>query len=409
MSRKHLELAVSAVIAVEFVAAVCLIFWAVFFRAQPVSAPAPKTTVTHAQAIPVVAPVTYAQGLTRPTTIAAPADTADKRLFVTEAQGTIRIIAANGTLAAQPLLDIKSKVLDDQGERGMLGLALHPDFKKNGFFYVNYIDKDSNTIISRWHVPAQTGVADPNSEKVLIKVKQPYPNHNGGMLLFGPDGYLYAALGDGGSGGDPQNRAQNKNELFGKILRIDVNHGDPYAIPASNPFKGVASAKGEVWDFGLRNPWRFSFDRTTGDMLIGDVGQDKYEEIDFQKAGKGGINFGWRCQEGLHDYNTDGCQPANKYTAPVIEYDHSDKRCSVTGGYIYRGTKYPAMAGKYFYADLCSGQLYYAVQSASKWQPTLAASTQLQISSFGQDSSGELYAADVKTGIIYRLTDSAVH
>jgi glucose/arabinose dehydrogenase len=416
MSKKRLELVLLIIIGIEILVAAGLIVWAVFFRDNSPSVPATQTPKTSTKApepsplVPVIQPQLYAEGFTRPTTIAFTDDPTDKRLFVTEGQGTIRIVNGDGKLAADPLLDIKPQVLD-KGEMGLLGLAFHPDFKKSGYFYVNYIDKGQNTIISRFKVSKQTGLADPASEKVLIKLKQPYPNHNGGILMFGPDGYLYIGLGDGGSSGDPDNRAQNKGDLLGKILRIDVDHGDPYATPASNPFKGQSAAKPEVWAYGLRNPWRLSFDRTTGDMFIADVGQNKYEEIDFQKASsKGGENYGWRCYEGLHEFNTEGCQPAGSYVAPILEYDHADKRCSVTGGFIYRGTVYPAMQGKYFYADICGGQLYYAApKKDGKWQETLAASTQLHISTFGEDAAGELYATDIETGKLYHLTDTAVH
>jgi glucose/arabinose dehydrogenase len=257
-------------------------------------------------------------------------------------------------------------------------------------------------------VPAGADVADPASEKILFTLKQPYVNHNGGDLVFGPDGYLYATLGDGGSGGDPGNRAQNKSSYFGKILRIDVNSGDPYSVPADNPFVHDAGAKPEVWAYGLRNPWRISFDRLTGDLYIADVGQDSVEEVDVQRAGSvGGENYGWRCYEGNQAYNTANCKPASAYVVPVLTYAHQDGRCSITGGFVYRGARYPALTGKYFYGDFCSGQLFYVSRENGVWTNRLAATTPYAISTFGQGNDGELYFADTKTGSIYHIQDTA--
>lgn len=345
-------------------------------------------------------------GLTKPVTITAMPDVADKRLFVVEQDGLIRTVKADKTLDATPFLDIKSKV-KSSGEMGLLGLAFHPNVADNRYFYVNYVDKNQATVIARYTISKTTGLGDPSSEKILLKISQPYPNHKGGNVAFGPDGYLYIGMGDGGSGGDPENRGQNKNELLGKMLRINVDSGDTYAIPADNPYAN-GGAKPEIWALGLRNPWRFSFDRKTGDLYIADVGQGDYEEINLQKAGsKGAENYGWRCYEGVHEYKTDGCQSAESYVKPIVEYNHTEGRCSVTGGYAYQGSKYPALTGKYFYADFCGGQLYYAEQASGTWTVVSAGSTGHQVSTFGEDSSGEVYLANYGTGVIYQITDTA--
>lgn len=348
-----------------------------------------------------------ATGLKSPTTIVATPTENDNRLFVTERPGTIKIINKNGGEEPKTFLDITSKVKDNGSEMGLLGLAFHPDFADNGFFFVNYTDKDDNTIVARYEANAE-GQADPATEKVLLTVKQPYENHNGGALMFGPDGFLYVALGDGGSGGDPGNRGQNKGELLGKILRIDVNKGDPYAIPPANPFTNEAGAKPEIWAWGLRNPWRISFDKQTGDLFIADVGQNKLEEVNVQKAdSKGGENYGWRCYEGSQAFNTSGsCGNASQFVMPAFEYEHADERCSVAGGYVYRGTKNTALTGKYIFGDTCSGEIFAATQSSDgKWSQETIVKTPYYISTFGEDQDGELYIADLKSGSIYRLTN----
>lgn len=408
MSRKHLERVLIIVIGVELLAALSLVVWAVFIRSdKPTITNTQPKTVTVATHTPKVEPVLYAQGLTRPTSIVSLSDSTDKRLFVTEAAGQIRAITPDAQLASAPILDIRSRVLDNGQEMGLLGLAFHPKFTSNGYIYVDYVDKAQETIIARYTVDQKTFSADPASEKVLLRIKQPYVNHKGGALAFGPNGYLYIGMGDGGSAGDPENRAQNRQELLGKILRIDVDHGDPYSIPKDNPFAEGKGGKPEIWALGLRNPWRITFDSQTGDMYIADVGQDKYEEMDFEQIGTaGGQNYGWRCKEGLHDYNPGSCTASTILTEPAFEYTHDENRCSITGGYVYRGREYPSLGGKYIYGDYCSGQLYYAEQVGGKWRQTLAASTQYGISTFGQGSDGELYLADIKTGNLYHVTDS---
>lgn len=354
---------------------------------------------------PVVELKPIASGFSQPVVITATPAKNDKRIFIVEQGGAIRIIQADGTVVSQPFLDISSKVLKG-GEMGLLGLAFSPNYAKDGNFFINYIDKSRNTIIARYH-GTSADQADPASEQVILSLAQPYDNHNGGALLFGRDGQLYAALGDGGSGGDPQNRAQDLNSLFGKLLRLDVSQL-PYRIPSNNPFANQNGKKGEIWDYGLRNPWRISFDRKNGDLYIADVGQGAIEEIDLETTdSKGGINYGWRCFEGSKDFNISGCQSRDSYAFPILEYDHSEERCSVTGGYVYRGKEYPALDGKYFYGDFCSGQLYTAEKVESQWQTTLITKTPYRISTFGEDSQGEVYLANYATGDIYQIQDSA--
>jgi len=391
------------IVGIELVGVVSLLLWVVFTPSSEQTA----TTFTAQTLAPAkVQPVLIAKGLGVPTAITATGESTDTRIFVAERHGLIHIVDQN-KVSATPFLDISSKV-KDEGEMGLLGLAFHPKFQNNGYFFVNYVDPGQNTVIARYQIDKTTGLANPASGKVLLTLKQPYPNHNGGQLAFGPDGYLYIGLGDGGSAGDPENRAQNLGVLFGKILRIDVDHGDPYAIPQNNPFVAQAGAKPEIWAYGLRNPWRFSFDSKTGDLYIADVGQDLYEEIDYQNAGStGGSNYGWRCYEAAHPYNTAGCQAADHYTAPILEYPHTDKRCSIVGGAVYRGSAYPTLYGKYFYSDTCGGQLYMAAKMGGQWASSLALATTFGPTTFGVDNRGELYLSDMKDGSLYHLTDAA--
>jgi len=329
-----------------------------------------------------------ASGLERPVDLQADGS---GRLFVIEKAGRIRIIQ-NGQLFGIPFLDITDRVNDSSNEMGLLGLTFHTNYSQNGFFYVNYTGRGGNTFISRFHASGDS--ADPNSEKILLKVDQPFPNHNGGVLAFGPDGYLYAGLGDGGSGGDPFGNGQSLTTLLGKILRIDVNNGDPYAIPVDNPFGN------EIWAYGLRNPWRMSFDKQTGDLYIGDVGQGTWEEIDFLPAGSpGGINFGWDFREGAHEY--DGTAPAG-LVDPVAEYSHAEGGCSVTGGYVYRGAM-TEWNGVYLFGDYCTGFIWGLIRSDNGWQRQLLFDVGVTITSFGQDDTGEVYFTSDNGGI-YRLT-----
>ncbi len=343
------------------------------------------------------------QGLTQPTGITA-ADDGSNRLFVLEKRGRIRIIL-NDQLQPTPFLDITDRVGGNSSEQGLLGLAFHPNFAQNGYLYINYTDKNGDTRIARFTANDQS--ADPRSEKLILAVKQPYANHNGGALQFGPDGYLYIALGDGGSQGDPFDNAQAGNSLLGKILRIDVDGGDPYAIPSDNPFVNISGVYPEIWAFGLRNPWRISFDPHTGDIWIGDVGQSSREEINRAPSGApGGLNFGWNNMEGTLPFEGNN-QP--EYTPPLAEYTRSFG-CSVTGGYVYSGQAMPEWQGIYFYGDYCSGNIWGLPASIDSVpaDETLTVSTLLfksglRISTFGVDEAGELYVADYPTGVIYRL------
>jgi glucose/arabinose dehydrogenase len=408
--RKHAK-ALFIIAALEVLAIIALLVWVIAIRPdnkQPAQSTGTQQTPTDKTlGEPKLALKPVASGFESPVGIRALPDPTDKRLFVVEQTGAIHVIAANGTVEQAPFLDLTAKVKTG-GEMGLLGLAFHPKVAENSYFFVNYIDKQLNTIVARYSISKQTGRADPASEKVLLKLKQPFENHNGGDLAFGPDGYLYIGLGDGGSGGDPGNHAQTVTDLLGKMLRIDVDRGNPYSVPSDNPLAKSGSSKSEVWALGLRNPWRFSFDRQTGDLYIADVGQGDWEEINFQTAGSaGGVNYGWRCYEGMHPFQTAGCQDASAYTSPVIEYDHSLNRCSVTGGYVYRGATYPALAGKYFYGDFCSGHLYYTGGVKASWAQVTALESGMAISTFGEDSSGELYVADYSSGTIYQITDTA--
>jgi glucose/arabinose dehydrogenase len=339
------------------------------------------------------------------------------RLFVIEQAGVIRILdAGSNSLNPTPFLDISAQV-ESGGEQGLLGLAFHPDFANNGHFYVNYTRPGSGqdlTVVSRFTVSAgDPESADAGSEAKLMEIPQDASNHNGGDLHFGPDGYLYIAMGDGGGSNDQYEHAQDINSLKGKILRIDVD-GSPlaedeicglirnYGIPDSNPFSG-ANGCDEIWSYGLRNPWRFSFDRTTGDMLIGDVGQNTWEEINFEPAGSAGINYGWSCREGAHGFPA-GNPCVSSYVDPVLEYDH-DSGCSVTGGYVYRGGA-TAFNGYYFYGDYCSSRVWLAKNTGPAWQTsewTAAADLLVRVASFGEDEKGELYIADRSSGKIFRI------
>ena len=325
------------------------------------------------------------------------------RLFIVEKGGRI-LILKDGELLPAPFLDISPKVDSRNTEQGLVGLAFHPDYAQSGFFFVNYIDRNGNTVIARFSVSANNpDQADPGSETDLLHVNQPFANHNGGGLAFGPDGYLYIGLGDGGSGGDPMGNGQNLQTLLGKLLRIDVDHGNPYAIPGDNPYVNGGGLP-EIWAYGLRNPWRFSFDRLSGNLFIGDVGQDRWEEVDFVPKGTpGGLNFGWNYFEGNHPYK--GQPPASvQFTSPVAEYSHADG-CSITGGNVYRGSALPEWQGIYLYGDYCSGSVWGIIPGdGSAMMDKLLFSTGAQITSFGVDESGEVYMTDYKTGSVLELT-----
>ena len=363
--------------------------------------------------------VRVASSLNRPIQVTAPEG--DHRLFIVEQPGVIRILENNEVLGT-PFLDIDVKIPNITGndERGLLGITFDPDYAENGYFYVHYTNLSSDGVIARYSVSADPNVADVASEEIILVVDQPFTNHNGGDLHFGPDGYFYIGLGDGGSGGDPGDRAQCLDEILGKMLRIDVSDL-PYSIPPDNPFVGVAGAREEIWALGLRNPWRFSFDRLTGDMYIGDVGQNVWEEIDFQPAdSEGGENYGWRIMEGDHCYTDSDCNDPPilcndpSLTDPIHEYSHATG-CSVSGGFVYRGPLIPSLQGTYFFADFCSPTIWSfeydgnSVNNFTDRTAELAPGGGLSIGSiagFGEDGFGELYICDRDggaSGEVYRI------
>lgn len=360
------------------------------------STPTPSATPTATvnPTWPTIALASVVGGLASPVDMADPND---GLLFVVEQAGRVRVVR-NGQVEPTPLLDITDRVRCC-GERGLLGIALPPSFSEKGYFYLNYTTDvlgQLQTRISRFHLTADTDIADPESEQIVLVYDQPYVNHNGGALAFGPDGFLYIGVGDGGSGGDPENRAQNLSDILGKMVRIDVETGNPttYTVPASNPFVEQANVLPEIWAYGLRNPWRYSFDRQTGDLFIADVGQNAYEEIDFQSAASpGGENYGWRITEGTHCYNPNPCDK-NGLTLPIWEYDRSQNDRSVTGGFVYRGAAYPALQAIYLYADYVSGRVWGLRFDGSGWENRLLLESGRNISSFGQDAAGEVYVID---------------
>ena len=335
--------------------------------------------------------------------------TNDDRLFIVERGGAIKIIDGNGNVMETDFLNLEDRVSQDGGERGLLGLAFHPDYANNGYFYVNYVNTDGNTQISRFSVSdSDPNNANPESELKMISVDQPRSNHNGGCLAFGPDGYLYITMGDGGGGGDTDNNAQNTTKLLGSLLRIDVNNGDLYSIPPDNPFIGNPDGRDEIWAYGLRNPWKFSFDLETGDLWIADVGQGKIEEINQVPAVNAGLNYGWRCYEGNAIFNDTNCPDSGTLTFPIVTYDHSNRRASITGGYVYRGTDFPSLQGKYIFADFVSNELAF-IDPENEDDLEIDFSAPFDgtgISSFGIDNSGELYAAGLSNGTIYKVVDA---
>jgi glucose/arabinose dehydrogenase len=341
-----------------------------------------------------------ASGIPAPLFLTAPPG--DDRLFVVEQTGRIRIIE-NGQVVPTPFLDITAKVASG-GERGLLSVAFHPGYRTNGWFYVDYTDREGDTRVERYSVSADPARADPASARLVLTVEQPFANHNGGLLLFGDDGMLYVGLGDGGSGGDPFGHGQNRGTLLGSILRLDVTRAEPYAIPADNPFVGVDGARPEIWAYGLRNPWRFAFDRTAGMLYVADVGQSAVEEINAVEASAGGLNYGWNIMEGSRCYQASSCN-RDGLILPVAEYGH-DEGCSVTGGYVYRGDAIPELRGHYFYADFCDGWVRSFrlegtnVTDQREWPLGNIG----QVYSFGEDAEGELYIlTSASGGSVYRI------
>lgn len=359
--------------------------------------------------------VRVASGLSQPLFVTAPIGDYERIFILEQVAARIKILK-DGVILPQPFLNLDPRVGNGGGEQGLLGMAFHPDYAQNGYFFVDYTDNAGNTVVARYQVTSNPDSADYDSEYIILSLDQPYVNHNGGMLAFGPDGYLYIGTGDGGSAFDPGNRAQNGQSLFGKMLRIDVDGGSPYAVPSDNPFVGVTGMLGEIWAIGLRNPWRYGFDRLTGDLYIADVGQNQWEEIDFQPAGQGGQNYGWRVFEGNHSTGLSGYSTVVQDTTfPIYEYSHSGGNCSVTGGYVYRGGAIPFLQGTYFFADFCSNQIWsfrYDGNNLTEFQnrtSELAPGGGLSItsiSSFGEDASGELYITDLNGGEVFKIVST---
>lgn len=356
----------------------------------------------------------FATGLTSPVNIQ---NAGDSRLFILERSGLIKILNKGGALNKEPFLNISNRVNNGEDERGLLGLAFHQKYASNGYFYVNYVNNDQETIISRFSKHnSNDQLADQDSEVILMTIPQPYPSHNGGNLVFGNDGKLFIALGDGGGAGDPENRAQDLTTYLGKILRIDVDqsqNGNNYGIPEDNPYVNNQDALAEIWASGLRNPWKFSIDKTTNEMWIADVGQENIEEINKVDATKGGLNFGWRCYEGNSPYNLNGCPESSGLTFPISEYSHNDSgdfKCSITGGFRYRGSAHPNLSGIYLFADYCSSEIGMLVENGDKWTMNFSkVLTKYNWSTFGEDITGELYIADITSGSIYKITSKALN
>jgi glucose/arabinose dehydrogenase len=376
----------------------------------PSAESAPTTPPTPTLALPAFPPGIALEpaftGLQSPVyvTHAGEASSGASRLFVVEKGGRIYLVE-NDVVQPTPFLDITDRVGSGGSEQGLLSVAFPPDFTASGLFYVDYTDLRGDTVIARYRLLAgDPRQVDPNTEQKILQIEQPAANHNGGQLQFGPDGYLYIGMGDGGRAGDPWGNAQNPGALLGKMLRINVTGVDTYTVPGDNPFLGRAGARPEIWALGVRNPWRFAFDRATGDLYMADVGQNQYEEVDVQPAASpGGENYGWNVMEASHCFEPPaGCDSAG-LVAPGAEYDHT-QGCSITGGYVYRGTRYPQMAGVYFFGDFCSGNIWGLRQEASgEWKMVLLLKTGVSISSFGEDSTGEIYVVGYRDGIIYRL------
>ena len=339
-------------------------------------------------------------GLSSPLYLTAPPGDLN-RLFIVEQTGAIRIVK-DGNLLPTPFLDLSDRI-SAGGEQGLLGLAFYPDYANSGRFIVHYTNPAGDTHLSVFQVSVDPDLADAASEQVILTADQPYSNHNGGQVAFGPDGFLYLGLGDGGAGNDPEGRGQDLSDLLGSILRVDVQSGTTYTVPGDNPFVGQTGVQAEVWSYGLRNPWRFSFDRATGDLYIADVGQDRYEEVDVAPAGDGGgrgVNYGWNIMEGAHCLGGGECNQAG-LTAPDFEYEHA-QGCSITGGYVYRGAAIPAIQGLYFYGDFCQGwvrSFRYAAGSVTEVTDWPSLRPGGSVLSFGEDAAGELYVMSSSGGV----------
>jgi glucose/arabinose dehydrogenase len=352
---------------------------------------------------PSIALTPFVSGLSTPVDFQTP-DDGSGRIFIVQQSGTIRIISG-GSLLPTPFLDISSRINFDGAEQGLLGLAFHPSYSQNKRFYLNY-DRLSGgqiqTVIAEYQLTADPNAADPASERILLTVNQPFTNHKGGQMAFGPDGFLYIAFGDGGSGGDPMGNAQNRGTLLGKIARIGVDppftSGLQYVIPADNPFVGT-SDRGEIWAYGFRNPWRFSFDKGGTRLFVADVGQDKFEEIDLVQKG---LNYGWNTMEGSHCFSpATGCNMSG-LTLPIVDYDHSEG-VTVIGGYVYHGTAIASLAGAYIFGDFSNGKIWELTESSGTWTRTQLLNSGKNMSAFGQDAAGELYVVDY-SGSVFKIT-----
>lgn len=352
-------------------------------------------------AAPAIRLAPVVSGLESPVHLTAPAG--DPRLFLVEQPGRIRIVA-NGRLLAAPFLDLTDRV-GYGGERGLLSMAFHPGYRRNGFFYVNYTDRRGTTRVERYRVSADSSKADAGSARLVISIEQPYSNHNGGHILFGPDGMLWIGMGDGGSANDPQGHGQNPQTLLGDLLRIDVDRGDPYAIPPDNPFARSRGGRPEIWATGLRNPWRIWMDAASKLLYIADVGQNRWEEIHVVRYDRPGLNFGWNLMEGKHPLR--GRVEDTRFTPPLVEYSHGEG-CSITGGVVYRGRRLPALRGHYLYADYCNGWIRSfrtdgeTVEDAREWPRIHVPGA----TSFGVDDAGEAYVM-VQSGTVYRIEPAA--
>ncbi|MFO7683422.1 MAG: PQQ-dependent sugar dehydrogenase [Chloroflexota bacterium] len=365
--------------------------------------PPPVTAVSAITLAPIIT-----EGLDRPLYLT---HAGDDRLFVLEKAGTVRIVE-NGVLLPEPFLDIRDRVDGQASERGLLSVAFHPDYAVdgavgNGRFFVNYTDDQGSTVISRFQVSADANRAAADSEVNLLTIPQPFSNHNGGQIQFGPDGYLYVGMGDGGAAGDPQKNGQNAQTLLGAMLRLDVDAASAeanYGVPASNPFVN-GGGRGEIWAIGVRNPWRFSFDRLTGDLFIADVGQNVWEEVSLQPTSSpGGENYGWDILEASQCFGQQTCDSGGTIL-PIHEYAHENGRCSITGGYVYRGQKFPALSGNYFFGDYCTGEIWsLAPAEGGVWSAQLVLDTPGNVASFGEDANGELYVVDLQGGV-YRIQE----
>lgn len=344
----------------------------------------------------------YMSGFRKPLYLTHSGDGTGK-LYIVEKRGVVRV-AEKGSKETDVFLDIADRVGDRGSEQGLLSIAFHPSYKNNGRLFVYYTDKSGDVVISEFSADPETGEVDTGSEKTILNIEEPASNHNGGQLKFGSDGYLYIGTGDGGSAGDPWGNAQDLGELLGKLLRIDVNSGDEYSIPGDNPFTENKNARDEIWAYGLRNPWRFSFDPETDDLYIADVGQNKWEEINYQPAeSEGGENYGWNYLEGFNSFKMNDDVNISELEMPVMEYSH-DHGCSVTGGYVYRGDEFEKIRGTYFFGDYCSGLIWgLRKNNSGDWEYARFLNTNIAISSFGIDENNDIYVIDFRKGDIYRL------